>query len=306
MFRELVGMFKKDDIGNPPYQYEELLNVKDEDIPKYIKKIYKSFTGINLNLKNPKTFSEKIQWLKVYDTTLIKSQLTDKVLVRDFIKEKIGEEYLKPVLWIGKNFDEIPFDTFPDAFIIKANHGCKWHYIIKNKNEYINNNVLMQITKNHFDGWMGQYFYPFAGLEMQYKYIIPQIIAEPLLRDNFQEQPPEIEIYCFNGTAQIFQKIKYSVPRRVSIFDKDFNHIDLKFLPDYVLEQEPADENLKLAVKLSEKLAQGFKLARVDWLIYNNKLYFNEITFTPFSGYYNFEDKKWDLKLGKLLNLRKD
>ncbi len=220
------------------------------------------------------------------------------------MKEKIGEEYLKPVLWTGGSFNEIPFDNLPDAFIIKANHGCKWNFIIKDKNKFLENDTLVEIVRNRFNGWMRQSFFPFAGFEMQYKDIKPQILIEPLLRDNINEKPYEIEVYCFNSRPEIIQRIKYAKPRTVSVYDKNFNELDIKFKPDYQIVFQPYDNNLKLAVCLSDKLCGGFKLVRIDWMIYNGRIYFNEMTFTPFSGFYEFEDKSLNMKLGSMLNLK--
>ncbi len=302
----IMKIFKKEEIAEPPYNYEFLTNLNESEYPEYLKKIFKNSTGRELNLKHPKTFNEKIQWLKLYDTTPLKTRLTDKILVRDWIKDKIGEEYLKPVLWIGDKYDDIPFEILPACFFIKLNHGCKWHFVIKKKDEFLNNEVLINIVKNHITGWLGQSFFPYAGFEMQYKDIEPKILIEPILADNINEKPHEIEIYCFNGVPEIFQKIRYSEPREVSIFDKEYKHINLKFLPSYKLVQEEADENLRLAAELSKELCRGFKLVRIDWLINQNRLYFNEMTYTPFSGFYKFNDEKWNKKLGNMLDLRKD
>ena len=207
-----LNIFKN--IGDPPYSYDEIIRLDEKDYPKYLKKIYKKITKENLNLKNPKSFNEKIQWLKLYDSTLLKTQLTDKVLVRDWIKKKIGDEYLKPVLWIGKNFDDIPFDELPNRFIIKANNGCKWQFIIKNKDVFLEKKILKEIVRSRFNGWMVQSFFPFAGFELQYKNIEPQILIEPLLRDEVNEKDYEIEIYCFNGSPKILQKISILIPEK--------------------------------------------------------------------------------------------
>lgn len=290
-------------ILEPPYSYEFLRDLDSSEYPLYLKEIYKQNMNCALNLKHPKKFSEKIQWLKLYDTIPLKTQLTDKVQVRDWVSEKIGTEYLKPVLQICKNFDELEFERFSSSFIVKANHGCKWHYKVKDKEQFLSNPILIKIMKSHFDGWMQQSFFPYAGFELQYKDIEPKIIAEPLLLDNPDDKPVEIEVYCFNSKPKIIQKICYSFPRGVSIFNEKFEHIDLKFKPDYLMIQEDADTKIKLAAALSEVLSENFKLVRVDWLIYQNKLYFNEMTFTPFSGFYDFEDKKWDYKLGDMLSL---
>ncbi len=304
MFTLLDKILKKEEIPDPPYQYDFLINLDEKEYPKYLAKGFFVKTGEILDLKNPKTFNQKIQWLKLYDCSPLKTQLTDKVLVRDWIKNKIGDDYLKPVLWIGRSFDDIPFEKLTDSFIIKTNHGCKWNYRIKNKKGLLENDKLLKMLKNSFDGWMSQTFFPCAGFEMQYKDIKPQIIVEPLLLESLDDKPEELEIYCFNGIPRIFQKIKYSDPREVSVYDENYNQIELKFLPEYKVINEAVDDNLKLAVTLSQKLCEEFKLVRVDWLLYKNKIYFNEMTFTPFSGYYNFENNEWNIKLGNMLNLK--
>lgn len=306
LLEKIKSFFNQDDnIPEPPYSYDFLYNLPEKEYPKYLKKIFKEMTGDDLDLKNPKTFNEKIQWLKIYDLTPLKTLLTDKVLVRDWVKERIGEKYLKEVVQVCKKFDDVNFDILPESFIIKTNHGCKWHFRVKDKQKLLNNEILMKILKRHFDGWMSQVFFPFAGLEMQYRDIPPQILVEPLLVTDKKDFPTEIEIYCFNGVPRIFQRIVYSEKRVCSVYDEKFNQIDLKFSNGYVVEIKEADDLIKKAVALSSKLASEFKLVRVDWLVFNNEIYFNEMTFTPFSGYYDFSDKVWNERLGKMLDLNK-
>ncbi len=237
------------------FTYDFLMSLDKKDYPGCLSAAYKAKTGKKLNLRHPKTLNEKIQWLKIYDNLPIKSVLTDKVLVRDYIKDKIGEEYLKPVLWIGKSFDEIPFDSLPESFIIKANNGCKWHYIIKNKKKYLNSKTLFNFTRTQLNGWMTQSFFGYSDFETQYLNIKPQIIVEQLLRDDINTAGSEFWVYCVNSAAYTENE------------EKKFR---------------------KEAMQLSEILSKGFKFVRVDWMVYNNKLYFGEMTFTPFSGF--FED----------------
>lgn len=294
------------DIGEPPYEYDLLVSLDEKEYPKYLKRMYKTFLGKDLNLKNPKTFSEKIQWLKLYDNSPLKTTLTDKVLVRDYVKEKIGEEYLKPVLQVCKTFDEINFDELPESFIIKANHGCKWQYKIKNKSKFLEKKELVEYVKRQFTGWLEQTFFPWAGFEMQYRDIKPQILIEPILLSQNSEFSMEYEVYCFHGEPQILQKIKHSVPAECSVYDKDFSPSSILFNLSHVrVEDDKIDDNLKKATELSKVLAKDFKLARIDWLVQDDKFYFNEMTFSPYSGFYIFEDKNLDLELGKMLNLKK-
>lgn len=290
------------DIGEPPYEYDLLLSLKEEEYPKYLKKIFKSITGENLNLKNPKTFCEKIQWLKLYDYSELKTRLTDKVLVRDFVGKKIGEEYLKPIVQVCAKFDDINWDILPEKVIIQANNGSKWYYKIFDKKQFLEHDNLKNYLKTKFDGWMSQTFFPYAGFEMQYRDIKPQIIIEPLLIDENNTPPIEYEIYCFNSTPQIFQKIVYSNITTVSVYNENFEDLSIKLNEKWQRVESKVDEGLKETVALSKILAQNFKLVRIDWLYTKGKLYFNEMTFTPFSGFFNI-DKDLNLKLGKMLEL---
>lgn len=298
MFEFLEKYIKRNDIGEPPYSYDFLLNLKEVDYPKYLKKIFKSQTGKNLNLKHPKTFNEKIQWLKLYDCTPLKTRLTDKVLVRDWVKEKIGEEYLKPVLWIGKTFDEIPFAELPEQFIIKANHGCKWCAKVKKKSELLNNKKLYNFTKKKFNGWLKQTFFPYAGFELQYKNIQPFLLIEPLLGDNNFNSTFDIEIMCFNGIPRLYKVVNYD--KEEILFDtNELNLNDIEFAKNDIQEYEL----IKKVSDLSLKLAKDFKLVRVDWFITKEKIYFGEMTFSPCSGFYQFYDESFDIKLGKILKI---
>lgn len=291
-------------LPEPPYEYNFLLNLDKKEYPKYLKKMFKAMTGDELNLRNPKTLNEKIQWLKLYDSTQLKTQLTDKLLVRDWIKDRIGEEYLKPVLQVCNSFNEIDFANLPNEFMVKCNHGCKWHYKIKYKEKLLKHPDLVAAIKRRFDAWMQTNFFPWAGFELQYRDIKPCILVEPLLIDEDEPYPTEYEIYCFNGKAKLYQKIKYKEIPEACVYDENFNDTKFLFNKKYKKVCELADENIKLVADLSNKLATDFKFVRIDWLLYRNKVYFNEMTFTPFSGFFDFQDKSMNEELGKMLVLK--
>ncbi len=297
-----------------PFDYNFKMSLDENDYAKYLVFAYKIRTMQKLNLKHPKTLNEKIQWLKIYDNLPIKTTLTDKVLVRDWIKEKIGEEYLKPVLQICNNFDEIDFDKLPDSFIIKCNHGCKWNFTVKDKQKFLDNSYLFNSIKFHINNWMNESFFGWSDFETQYKNIKPQIIIESLLREDLNISNAEIEIWCFNGNVKFIQKCrsifvnkKFS-HRNISCFDENFNNCDISFYSTNKVIYEEADEILKTAKELSEMLAKDFKFVRVDWMIHKNKLYFGEMTFTPYSGFIEFgkNNNELQLKLGEMLNLKGD
>ena len=281
--QNIFNFLKKNDIGNPPWDYYFLQNLDEKEYPQYLAKIFNYRTGDKLPLKynfktknwiidknKCKTFNQKMQWLKLYGVTSLICDCTDKVKVRDYVKEKIGKEYLKPALQICDKFGEIDFDKLPNSFVLKCNHGCKWQYIIKNKEKYLNNELLFKITGKKITGWLEQHYCYFNNFELNYKTITPKILIEPLMRDKINIPSVEIEIYCFNG------------------------------IPKLILEN--ADDLINQSFDLSIKLTKKFNFVRVDWMIYKNKLYFEELTFIPYSGFHNFINN-YDLKFGQLFNI---
>ncbi len=295
--------------GESVFDYDFMMSLNEKDYPYYLSQAYLVKTGQKLNLRHPKTLNEKIQWLKIYDNKPIKSQLTDKILVRDWVREEIGDEYLKPVLWIGDKFDDIPFDSLPISFIVKCNHGCKWQYIIKNKQEFLNKKDLFNSIKMYMENWLIQSYFGWSDFETQYLNIKPKIIIEPLLVENGNEHPLEIEVWCFNGRAKIIQKCKINdkhTHKIINSYNENLEEFNIKFFETNELIHSEADEILNQAKELSEKLAKGFKLVRVDWMIYQNKLYIAEMTFTPHSGFIFFPERhnELQLQLGNMLKLK--
>lgn len=304
--RNIFSFFKKRDIGRPPWDYFLLQNLDEKDYPKYLAREFQLKTGEKLDMKKPKTFNQKIQWLKLNDVTDLKKFCTDKVTARSYVRKKIGEEYLKPMLQLCFSFEDIDFESLPESFIMKCSHGCKWHYVIKDKNEYLNNKSFIDITRRNMTGWLEQEFWCFNGFEMQYKGLEPKILIEPLMRDKINTNPREIEIYCFSGQPKIYVNVRYQNRREITFYNEDFSISDLVLHPDgrNIIINEEADDILKKAVKLSSELTKDFIFARADWLVYKNQLYFNELTFSPYSGFVAF-DKDWELKLGSWIDIKK-
>lgn len=305
--RDLVRDYNRRGFGSSVFDYGFMLKLDSKEYLKCLEKAYLVQMGKKLNLKHPKTITEKIQWLKLYDNLPIKTDLTDKVLVRDWIKNKIGEQYLKPVYQICSSFDEIDFESLPEKFIVKCNHGCKWHYIVKNKQKYLQHDFLIQYSKRLIDNWLTQTFFGWSDFELQYKNIKPKILVEKLLSDDDNQQAKEFEIWCINSVPKFYTVIDNKNFNR-NTYDENYNFINLKFSDSYSNNFSDNDVNdlLKEAVILSRGLAKEFKLVRVDWIVYENRLYFNEMTFTPHSGFIHFpkECEVWDKKIGKMLNLK--
>lgn len=268
--------------------------------PFYLKRIFKLRLGYNLNLKKPKTFSEKIQWLKLNDSTQIKSDLTDKLKVRDYVKEKIGEKYLKKIYGIYNNFDEINFDELPEYFVLKANTGWKTNAFYKKS---IMTEELNAAIKKQYDEVIQMNFAFRSAFELHYSRINPKIFAEEMI-----PQIHHYEVLCFNGEPK-FICIKYVSNKvfYISWYNTNFELQNFKLEYDIGATAEINTEKAKEVIELAKKLTQDFKLVRCDFEISrNSRILFEEMTFTPYSGLRNFEPEEYNYILGDMIKLGND
>ncbi len=276
-------------------------NMDEKDLPELLKKWYKKRTGRELNLENPKSFNEKIQWLKLYDNSPLKTKLADKYLVREWIKENLGEEYLIPLLGVYDSFDEIDFDKLPDKFVLKANHGCAWNIIVKDKQKFDKKKA-----KKKFDKWMKRNYALKAGFEMQYKDIPPKIVAEAFIQDSKGELN-DYKVLCFNGEPKFIwiDQGRFS-NRTENIYDTEWNLQPFLLTYENSKEEVPPPKNLETMIEFARKLSKDFALVRVDFYNVDGKIYFGEMTFTSASGVDVFKPAEYDLKLGEMLELPKN
>mgnify|MGYP004724921933 CR=1 FL=1 len=264
----------------------------------YLKVWYWKKTGEVLHLDNPKTFNEKIQWLKLYDSTPLKTKLADKYLVREWIKEKIGEEYLIPLLGVWDKFDDIDFDKLPDRFVLKGNHGCAYNYIVKDKSK-----MDIEDARKKFNKWMKRNYAQNGGLELHYKDIPPKIVAEAYIEDSNKELN-DYKIMCFNGKPQyIWIDQGRFTNRTENIYNKKWELQPFLLSYPNSKEQVPPPENLDKMFELAEILAKDFSLVRVDFYNVDGKIYFGEMTFTSCSGVDKFIPSSYNRVWGDMLEL---
>ncbi len=255
----------------------------------------------HLNLDNPKTFNEKIQWLKLYDSTPIKTRLADKYLVRDWVKEKIGEEYLIPLLGVYDKFDDIDFAKLPKQFVIKCNHGSGYNIIVKDKSK-----LDLPDAKAKIDKWMNENFAFRVGFELHYRDIEPKIIIEKYI-DEIGTALYDYRFFCCNGKVrQIWLDIYSGTPNhKRKIYDKNWNELSITVKWPRLETEVEKPCNLNKMIELAEKMSTDFAFVRVDFYDIKNKIYFGEMTFTSMSGTGDFEPAIEGLKLGKLIKLPK-
>lgn len=247
---------------------------------------YEKRTGKTLDLLNPKTFNEKIQWLKLYDSTPLKTKLADKYLVRNWIKKKIGEEYLIPLLGVWDSFDEIDFDKLPKQFALKTNHGSGWNYIVKDKSTFEKKDA-----KKKFDIWISKNYSFVFGFELHYSNIKPKIIAEQYIQNT--EKLYDYKFFCYSGIVDfVWVDIGSGTNLHMrNIYDLNWKLQDVSVSYPNIPHEIEKPQNFHKMIEFSKKLSKNFAFVRIDFYEIEDKLYFGEMTFTSQSGVADLSDE---------------
>lgn len=260
-------------------------------------------TGVRLNLKNPKNFNEKLQVLKIYWKDKSLTKFVDKIAVREFVSERIGEKYLNELHGVYKRFSDINFEILPNKFAVKCNHGSGFNQIVFDKK-----NMNLKKSKKQFDTWMKTNYY-FRGREFPYKNIRPKImiekflVEEKLLSDykffSYYGQVKFIyesrKIYSLDGTHKK-QRYYYTHNwEKIITENEKISYIKQKQKPRFI------DEMIELTYKISK----DFPFSRIDFLISENRIFFGEITFFPDKGMGNFQNYEMNKLFGKHIDLKR-
>lgn len=255
--------------------------------------------GRFINFESPKLFTEKIQWLKVYDCNPIKTMLADKIAVRHWIQKQIGEEYLKKVYGVYEKWEDIDFLKLPKEFVLKTNHGSKMQQI------FLNHPIRRLKLKNKFEEYLNVNYAFKSGYELQYKDIKPVIFAEEYLQNT--DELFEYLIFCFNGVPKLilFASGKNKKVPECTMFDTEWNNLHFNYGGKLHKEEIPCPKNFDKMLEIARELSKDFKFVRVDLHNIDGKIYFGEMTFTPASGYMKFSNPKYDRILGDMLDLNK-
>lgn len=268
---------------------------------RYLKIKFHLKMGKKLNLENPQTFNEKLQWLKLYNRKDEYTMMADKYAVRDYIADKIGEEYLIPLLGVWDSANDIDFDALPKQFVLKCTHNSgKGMCICKDKSKL----DIDKVRKELNDGLKEEYFY--SGREWCYKNIKPRIVAEKYMEDESGELK-DYKFMCFNGKAKccfVCSERFSEDGLRITIYDNEWNKMPfcrVKTPPTTTPLVKP--KNYEAMIELAEVLAQNIPFSRIDFYEINNKIYFGEITFFPNSGMTGFYPEEWDYTLGSWIEL---
>lgn len=269
---------------------------------QYLKLAFRAKMGYPLNLENPRTFSEKIQWLKLYDRKPLYTQLVDKYAVRQYIAEKIGEEYLIPLVggpW--NSAGEIDFDALPEQFVLKCNHDSGGLVVCRDKSS-----LDREAVKQKLDQHLKANYY-MSSREWPYKDVKPCIIAEKYMVDESGVELKDYKWYCFNGTPRFLlittDRAEADVPTKYTYFDMDYHVLPFYNSGPHADKPIPKPETFDQMKRLAEILSAEMAHLRVDLYDINGKVYFGELTFYDSSGMAKFDPPEWDEIIGSWLKL---
>ena len=251
-----------------------------------------------INFKDPKTFNEKINWLKIHDRNPEYTKMVDKYEAKEYVKNIIGEKYIIPTIGVWDKFEDIDFQKLPDQFVLKCTHDSEGLVIVKDKSKL----DIREAKKKIEEAMRYNFFY--IGREYPYKNIKPRIIAEPYLEDSTNHELRDYKFFCFNGKVEIY-KIDFNrqTKHQANYYDRKGNLLKFGEVicpPDYN-KKIKKPEKLKLMIKLAEQLSSDDCFVRIDFYQVNGQVFFGEKTFYPASGFGKFTDPKWDYNLGKLM-----
>lgn len=278
------------------------------DDEKYLKMLWRIRFSSSLDLSNPQTFTEKLQWLKIHDRKPFYTSIVDKSLVKDYVAQKIGEDYIIPTLGIWNTPEEIEWDKLPRQFVLKTTNGSDSSGVVICKD--INNFDKKEACKKLNKSLKGNVYYSLR--EWPYKNVIGRIIAEKYLSDLSEEDVSEkaqlrdYKFYCFSGIPK-FMLIASNrfTAHNFNYFDMNFNKINLVSSVGNQSEEDfEKPSNFEEMKRVASILSKDFAHIRVDLYSCGGKVYFGELTFYDSSGYDDFSSSEWNLQCGKLINLQ--
>lgn len=265
----------------------------------YYKLQYYCYTGKWLNIDNPKTYVEKMQWLKVYDRNPLYTTMADKYAAKKYVADVLGEKYIVPLLGVWNRPEEINYESLPNKFVLKATHGggALDVVICKDKTTLDKEKVNRKLTKSlNSDFWRMR--------EYQYKDIPRRIIAEQYLEDE-SGGLNDYKVMAFNGQVKLIQVHRNRFTHQTQdFFDTNWNKIHL-WQRGYPCTNDDIDRPsvLEEMIKCSEILSKGLPQIRVDWYVVNGKLYFGELTLTDGGGFSDWNTEEWDQKVASWIDL---
>ena len=266
----------------------------------FLRLLFPLKVGYKLDLNNPTTFNEKLQWLKLYDRKPEFVKMVDKYEAKDYVKTKIGEEHVIPTIGVYNTWDEIDIQGLPEKFVIKCTHDSGGILICTDKS-----GVEWSTARRKIENALKTNYY-WRNREWPYKGVKPRIIAEDYMVDESGKELKDYKFFCFDGKVR-FYKIDFDrfIEHHSNYYDREG-----RFLPFGEAALPPVREkelhlptNFQEMIQIAEKLSKGIPFVRIDLYNVNGRIYFGEITFFPASGMGQFTSYEWDEKIGEMLKL---
>ena len=281
------------------FDYLKRKKTKEEDFPALIMNEWKRRGGEDFDLKNPQTYTQKIQWAEIYEKNEMKTLLSDKYSVRSWIKEKIGEEYLIPLIGVYDDPKKIDFDKLPDRFVIKMNNSSGFNIIVKDKSKINRSAVIKQLAK-----WMKIEYAFYKGFQPHYLGIVPKILIEEYVSDSAGELR-DFKFLCFNDEVKFcWVDIGRFKDHCRNIYDLDWNLQPWRQVkPNYTGKVEKP-VNFDEMVRIADTLCKGFSHVRVDLYNVDGKIYFGEMTFSNGGGHDKIIPFEYDRIIGDMWHIQ--
>lgn len=264
----------------------------------YLKIVYRVKAKRKLDLKNPTTFTDKQNWLKLHHKNFGYTQLVDKLAVRDYVQKKLGKDLFFPILGVWDRYEDIDFSALPQQFVLKCNHDSGSVRIIKDKTA-MDHKALRRFYKNKLK--RTPYY---TTREYPYKNVKRQIFAEKYMVPEGESDIEDYKFFCFNGEPKImFVATDRSIDCKFDFFDMDFNHLNIENIHPQSgreIEKPKMFEEMK---EIARKLSEGIKFVRIDLYEINGKLYFGEFTFFHGGGFWPFKPEEWERRLGDWIDI---
>ncbi|MBP1933015.1 ATP-grasp fold amidoligase family protein [Ammoniphilus resinae] len=257
---------------------------------------FKKLVGYELNLQNPKTFNEKMQWMKLNGNLEAFSIYVDKYEVRQFVKEKVGDDYLIPLIGVYQQVDDINLLSLPNSFVMKATNGSGMNVIVPDKQS-----LNWDMARKKLQNWITMNYYLSSG-EPCYKPLKGQIVIEEFIKD-LSGDLKDYKFFCFHGEPTYVQVVSHKRVRRSAIYDLNWNKLKVRYANRLLKRPVPKPKPLDKMVQIASTLAKDFPFVRVDLYYTNDRIYFGELTFVPNSGLKPFKPVKYDRIFGDHIDL---